>query len=173
MIMKIKLITIITLITIISTNSYGNIKEEIEYLETKKNKVNKVQEIEIPNLYKLTDKKSINLNKWNLVIFIQSTCQYCIKFDPIIKEVAGEIGIKTVVFSFDGLSDGNFEQVLPVNNEIVANFFRDLPVATPTTFLVNIDDLTTLPLSQGAMQKFEFENQIRKTFILSQSEEMK
>ena len=169
--MKKKMIAIITLMTIISTNCYGNIKEDIERLEIKKNKGDKIQvSTKLPNLYQLPNKKSIDLNEWNLVIFIQSTCQYCIKFDPIIKQVAQEMGIKTVVFSFDGLSDGNFEQVLPVTNEIVANFFRDLPVATPTTFLVNVNDLTTLPLSQGTMQKFENENQIKKTFILSKVE---
>jgi type-F conjugative transfer system pilin assembly thiol-disulfide isomerase TrbB len=170
--MKKIIMAIITIISVISTNCYGNIKEDIEHLEINKSK-GSTKIAEPPNLYELPNKKLINLNDWNLVIFIQSTCQYCIKFDPIIKKVAEELGIKTVVFSFDGLSDGNFEQVLPATNEVVANFFRDLPVATPTTFLVNVNDLTTLPLSQGSMNKIEFENQIKKTFILSQAEDVK
>lgn len=146
---------------IISTYCYADIKTEIEHLEIQKNNLNKREPL---NLYNLPNKNFVNLNEWNLVIFMQSTCKYCLEFDPVIKKVADELGIKTIVFSFDGLSDGHFENVLPVTNEIVANFFRDLPVATPTTFLVNVDDLTTLPLSQGAMTKTEFENRIKITF---------
>ncbi|MFQ1018098.1 type-F conjugative transfer system pilin assembly thiol-disulfide isomerase TrbB [Gilliamella sp. BG7] len=171
--MKKTIVIIITMILTVSSSCYGNIKADIERLEIAKNKENEAQTIKSPNFYKLPNGQSVNLNDWNLVIFIQSTCQYCIKFDPIIRQVADELGIKTVVFSFDGLSDGNFEQVLPATNEIVANFFRDLPVATPTTFLVNVNDLTTLPVSQGSMKKIEFENQIKKTFILSQVKDVK
>lgn len=152
----------ITSLLIIVTVSHADIRKEIEELEN--GKVNVSQQVE-KNNYLLPNGKSVDLNEWNIVIFIQSTCKYCKEFDPIIKEFANEKNIKTTVFSFDGLSDGNFDLVLPVSNEIVANFFRDLPVATPTVFLVNIDNLITLPVSQGSMTKVDFENQIKKTLM--------
>lgn len=152
----------ITSLLIIATVSHADIRKEIEELENEKGNVS--QQVE-KNNYILPNGKSVDLNQWNMVIFIQSTCKYCKEFDPIIQKFTNEKNIKTTVFSFDGLSDGNFELVLPVSNEIVATFFRDLPVATPTVFLVNIDNLTTLPVSQGSMTKVDFENQVKKTLM--------
>ena len=151
-----KIVILITSLLIFITVSHADIRKEIEKLESEKKIVS--QSIE-------QNDKFVDLNQWNMVIFIQSTCKYCKEFDPIIKQFTNENNIKTTVFSFDGLSDGNFDFVLPVSNEIVATFFRDLPVATPTVFLVNIDNLITLPVSQGTMTKVDFENQIKKTFM--------
>lgn len=151
---------------IFSSHIQANIKDEIAELE--KNKVNN-SNIEIktqqPVNYVLPNKTVINLNDWVLVVFIQSTCEYCKKFDPIIKKVTEKIKMNTFVFSFDGLSDGVFEQVIPVNNQVVSTFFRDIPVATPTTFLVNVNDLITAPISQGNITENDLINQLNKTFI--------
>ena len=155
---------LVTFLLIISTVCHGDIRKEIEEIEKGKVKEVVLQKAE-PNYYLLPNGQSIDLNEWNMVVFIQSTCKYCKEFDPIIKQFANEKNIKITVFSFDGLSDGNFDLVLPVSNEIVATFFRDLPVATPTVFLVHIDKLTTLPVSQGSMTKGDFENQIKKTLM--------
>lgn len=160
-----KIEIIITFLLTISAVCHSDIRKEIEELE--KGKINKqvvLSPVE-PNYYILSNGRRIDLNQWNMVVFMQSTCKYCKEFDPIIKQFTNEKNIKTTVFSFDGLSDGNFDLVLPVSNEIVATFFRDLPVATPTVFLVNVDDLTTFPVSQGSMTKIDFENQIQKTFM--------
>jgi len=67
------------------------------------------------------------------------------------------------VFSFDGMSDGAFDLVYPVNKSIVAAFYRDLPVATPTTFLVNIHTIVTAPVSQGKMAAPDFLSRINNT----------
>lgn len=155
---------LVTFLLIVSTVCHGDIRKEIEEIEKGKVKEFVSQKAE-PNYYLLPNGQSIDLNEWNMVVFIQSTCKYCKEFDPIIKQFANEKNIKITVFSFDGLSDGNFDLVLPVSNEIVATFFRDLPVATPTVFLVHIDNLTTLPVSQGSMTKGDFENQIKKTLM--------
>ena len=41
-------------------------------------------------------------------------------------------------------------QALPVPPDVMQTFFPNIPVATPTTFLVNVNTLEALPLLQGA-----------------------
>uniref|UniRef100_UPI001F4A5AD3 type-F conjugative transfer system pilin assembly thiol-disulfide isomerase TrbB n=1 Tax=Escherichia coli TaxID=562 RepID=UPI001F4A5AD3 len=41
-------------------------------------------------------------------------------------------------------------EALPVPPDVMQTFFPNIPVATPTTFLVNVNTLEALPLLQGA-----------------------
>ncbi|MEW8733918.1 type-F conjugative transfer system pilin assembly thiol-disulfide isomerase TrbB, partial [Klebsiella pneumoniae] len=43
-----------------------------------------------------------------------------------------------------------FPEALPVPPDVMQTFFPNIPVATPTTFLVNVNTLEALPLLQGA-----------------------
>lgn len=138
--------------------------EKSKYEETIKNEPE-------ANLLMLSNGGSVDLNQWLLVTFINSTCSHCQKFDPILKKVSDDMKINTFIFSFDGLGDSSFPNVYPVTDEIVASFYRDLPVATPTVFLVNINDLRAAAISQGEMPEIAFKNQIIKTFISLRDEE--
>ncbi len=46
--------------------------------------------------------------------------------------------------------DTAFPEALPVPPDVMQTFFPNIPVATPTTFLVNVNTLEALPLLQGA-----------------------
>jgi len=73
----------------------ANIKQEIASLE--KNKQQKTKNQTVPAInHTLPNGKRVNLNDWQLVVFMQSTCQYCREFDPIIKKNRGQSGIKNV-----------------------------------------------------------------------------
>ncbi|HAT7590252.1 TPA: type-F conjugative transfer system pilin assembly thiol-disulfide isomerase TrbB, partial [Citrobacter freundii] len=49
-----------------------------------------------------------------------------------------------------------FPDALPAPPEVMKTFFPNLPVATPTTFLVNVNTLEALPLLQGATDEQGF-----------------
>ena len=54
------------------------------------------------------------------------------------------------LYTLDGQGDTAFPEALPVPPDVMQTFFPNIPVATPTTFLVNVNTLEALPLLQGA-----------------------
>ena len=80
-----------------------------------------------PRWFRLSNGRQVNLADWKVVLFMQGHCPYCHQFDPVLKQLA-----------------------LPVPPDVMQTFFPNIPVATPTTFLVNVNTLEALPLLQGA-----------------------
>lgn len=97
----------------------------------------------------------INLHNWKVVVFLSSTCSFCHQYDPMIQEMANRIGISLLAYSLDGKGDQTFQYPLTPTPEVLARFFgHSIPIATPTTFLVNVNTLTTFPLLQGNQSSF-------------------
>jgi type-F conjugative transfer system pilin assembly thiol-disulfide isomerase TrbB len=102
----------------------------------------------------LTSGQRVNLNDWRVVVFMQSTCGYCHRFDPMLKAFSEESGLPVTAFSLDAKGDDAFPDALQATPEVMVQFFTPgMPVATPTTFLVNVHTLATYPLLQGAVDK--------------------
>lgn len=111
-----------------------------------------------PNLMTLTDGRRVNLNDYAVVVFMQRGCQYSAKFDPKLKVWADETGIKVYPYTLDGYGDTSFPVALiprkagpnePIAGEILTFFGNGLPIATPTTFMVNVNTNMAYPLYQG------------------------
>ncbi|WP_261643050.1 F-type conjugal transfer protein TrbB [Erwinia mallotivora] len=111
-----------------------------------------------PNMMTLSDGRQINLSDYAIVVFMQRGCQYSAKFDPVLKEWADETGIKVYPYTLDGYGDSAFPVALiprkatasePIAGEILTFFGNGLPIATPTTFMVNVNTNTAYPLYQG------------------------
>ena len=111
-----------------------------------------------PNLMTLTDGRRVNLNDYAVVVFMQRGCQYSAKFDPKLKAWADETGIKVYPYTLDGYGDTSFPVALiprkagpnePIAGEILTFFGNGLPIATPTTFMVNVNTNMAYPLYQG------------------------
>ncbi|NIG16237.1 F-type conjugal transfer protein TrbB [Pantoea sp. Cy-640] len=111
-----------------------------------------------PNLMPLTDGRRVNLNDYAVVVFMQRGCQYSAKFDPKLKAWADETGIKVYPYTLDGYGDTSFPVALiprkagpnePIAGEILTFFGNGLPIATPTTFMVNVNTNMAYPLYQG------------------------
>ncbi len=81
---------------------------------------------------------------------MQGHCPYCHQFDPVLKQLAQQYGFSVFSYTLDGQGDTAFPEALPVPPEVMQTFFPNIPVATPTTFLVNVNTLEALPLLQGA-----------------------
>jgi len=116
------------------------------------------------HMMRLTDGRGVNLNNYAIVVFMQRGCQYSAKFDPKLKQWSEEVGIKVYPYTLDGYGDSAFPVALiprkvganePIAGEILTFFGNGLPIATPTTFLVNVVDLLpdntipAYPLYQG------------------------
>lgn len=115
-------------------------------------------EVKTPHMMTLTDGRSVNLNNYAIVVFMQRGCQYSAKFDPQLKVWAEQAGIKVYPYTLDGYGDVSFPVALiprktgpnePIAGEILTFFGNGLPIATPTTFMVNVNTNTAYPLYQG------------------------
>ena len=110
-----------------------------------------------PVWYSLSDGRKVNLQDWKVVLFMQSTCQYCRQFAPVLKAFSQQTGLDVFPISLDGKGDAEFPDVLPATPDVMVEYFQSgLPVATPTTFLTNVNTMETWPLLQGAAGAGEF-----------------
>jgi type-F conjugative transfer system pilin assembly thiol-disulfide isomerase TrbB len=114
--------------------------------------------VKAPHMMTLTDGRQVNLNDYAIVVFMQRGCQYSAKFDPQLKAWAEQEGIKVYPYTLDGYGDTAFPVALiprktgpnePIAGEILTFFGNGLPIATPTTFMVNVHTNTAYPLYQG------------------------
>ena len=109
-----------------------------------------------PVWYRLSNGRQVNLADWKVVLFMQGQCPYCHKFDPVLKSLSQQVGFGVMAYTIDGQGDTAFPEALPAPPEVMKTFFPNLPVATPTTFLVNVNTLEALPLLQGATDEQSF-----------------
>ncbi|WP_407081304.1 type-F conjugative transfer system pilin assembly thiol-disulfide isomerase TrbB [Klebsiella oxytoca] len=103
-----------------------------------------------PRWFRLSNGRQVNLRDWKVVLFMQGKCPYCHKFDPVLKQLAGQHGFSVFPYTIDGQGDEAFPEALPVPPDVMQTFFPNIPVATPTTFLVNVHTLAAYPVLQGA-----------------------
>lgn len=111
-----------------------------------------------PRIMSLTDGRQVNLNDYAVVVFMQRSCKNSAEFDPKLKAWADEAGIRVYPYSLDGYGDTAFPVALiprkagpnePIAGEILTFFGNGLPIATPTTFMVNVNTNVAYPLFQG------------------------
>ncbi|EFR2206930.1 type-F conjugative transfer system pilin assembly thiol-disulfide isomerase TrbB [Salmonella enterica] len=114
-----------------------------------------------PAWYPLSDGRQANLQDWKVVLFMQSTCQYCRQFAPVLKSLSQQTGLSVFPVSLDGKGDAEFPDVLPATPDVMVEYFQSgVPVATPTTFLTNVNTMETWPLLQGAAGAGEFRRRL-------------
>ncbi|EBT2496033.1 type-F conjugative transfer system pilin assembly thiol-disulfide isomerase TrbB [Salmonella enterica] len=103
-----------------------------------------------PRWFRLSNGRLVNLADWKVVLFMQGHCPYCHQFDPVLKQLAQQYGFSVFPYTLDGQGDTAFPEALPAPPGVMQTFFPNIPLATPTTFLVNVNTLEALPLLQGA-----------------------
>lgn len=137
---------LLTPFTQASTNA--SVMDEIREMEKVKNRPEPHEEK--VRMLRLSDGQSVNTADWNVVLFMASDCSYCKRFDPVLKQVSEKTGVAVFPYSLNGEADATFPNAVPAPPAVVAAFFaQGLPVATPTTFLVNVNTMDTFPLLQG------------------------
>lgn len=128
--------------------------EKIQNKSAEKSRQKPVNVEKTARWFQLSDGRKVNLNNWTIVLFMQSTCSYCHQFDPILRQLSEESGLSVFAYSLDGQGDAAYPDALPVPPEVMVEYFQSgIPIATPTTFLTNINTNTAFPLLQGAADK--------------------
>lgn len=121
-----------------------------------------------PVWYSLSDGRKVDLQDWKVVLFMQSTCQYCRQFAPVLKAFSQQTGLDVFPISLDGKGDAEFPDVLPATPDVMVEYFQSgLPVATPTTFLTNVNTMETWPLLQGAAEAREFRSRLNEVLRMA------
>ena len=116
----------------------------------------------------LSDGRQVNLQDWKVVLFMQSTCPYCRQFAPVLKTLSQQTGLSVFPVSLDGRGDAEFPDVLPATPDVMVEYFQSgVPVATPTTFLTNVNTMETWPLLQGAAGAGEFRTRLDEVFRMA------
>lgn len=117
---------------------------------------------------RLSDGRTVNLADWIIVLFMQSTCQYSQKFDPVLKGFSDRTGLPVFPFSMNGKGDLTFPNVLPATPDVLVEYFLvGLPLATPTTFLTNVHTMETYPLLQQYADEMTFATRLDEIFRLA------
>lgn len=117
-----------------------------------------------PRWLRLSNGRQVDLRDWKVVLFMQGKCPYCHKFDPVLKQLAGQYGFSVFPYTIDGQGDEAFPEALPVPPDVMQTFFPNIPVATPTTFLVNVNTLAAYPVLQGATDAQGFMTRVDTVF---------
>ncbi|HBR0915080.1 TPA: type-F conjugative transfer system pilin assembly thiol-disulfide isomerase TrbB [Klebsiella pneumoniae] len=122
-----------------------------------------------PRWFRLSNGRQVDLRDWKVVLFMQGKCPYCHKFDPVLKQLAGQYGFSVFPYTIDGQGDEAFPEALPVPPEVMQTFFPNIPVATPTTFLVNVNTLAAYPVLQGATDAQGFMARVDTVFQMMEA----
>lgn len=86
-----------------------------------------------------------------------------------LKAFSQQTGLDVFPISLDGKGDAEFPDVLPATPDVMVEYFQSgLPVATPTTFLTNVNTMETWPLLQGAAETGEFRSRLDEVLRMAQ-----
>lgn len=115
--------------------------------------------------YTLSTGQRVDLSQWKVVLFMQGRCPFCHQFDPLLKNVSEQTGLSVFAYTIDGQGDSAYPEALPAPAEVMQTFFpAPMPIATPTTFLVNVNTLDAWPIMQGASDERGFLNRLDTVF---------
>ena len=64
----------------------------------------------------------MDLRDWKVVLFMQGHCPYCHKFDPVLKQLAGQYGFSVFSYTIDGQGDDAFPEALPAPPDVMQTF---------------------------------------------------
>lgn len=84
-----------------------------------------------PRWLRLSNGKQVDLRDWKVVLFMQGHCPYCHKFDPVLKQLAGQYGFSVFSYTIDGQGDDAFPEALPAPPDVMQTFFPEYPGGHP------------------------------------------
>lgn len=108
----------------------------------------------------LNEKIMANNDKYSLVFFMRSDCNYCKEFAPILKMVAEETGFHVLPVSLDGGGLGEFPDVV-VNEKLVKKAGIK---AVPAVYLLNPKNKKLQAVSHGFKGHSDFKDQFARAF---------
>ncbi|MFT4465104.1 MAG: type-F conjugative transfer system pilin assembly thiol-disulfide isomerase TrbB [Sodalis sp. (in: enterobacteria)] len=142
----------------------ASVRDDIEALYRPEGMRQPAPKAPLARWYRLSNGQQVDVTQWKVVLFMQGSCGYCQRFDPILKDIAQKTGLAVFPYTIDGQGDAAFPHALPAPPDVMRTFFPALPIATPTTFLVNVNTLAAWPLLQGAADEQGFLARLDRLF---------
>lgn len=131
--------------------------------------------VKIHHYNKLPDGTTVDFSDYAFVVFMQQHCPYSAKFDPKLKDLSDKTGLGVFAYTLDGGGDKSFPHpMIPTKvdsrealaGEIMTFFGNGLPIATPTTFLVNVNTNKAYPLYQGDTDEGEVMSRVASIIMV-------
>lgn len=121
-----------------------------------------------PVMWRLPDGNQVNLRNYKIVLFMQSGCQYCRQFDPLLKSLSEQMGLSVFAYTLDGRGDASFPDAIPAPSAVIQDLFSTMKPVTPAAFLVEVNTLRTLPLLYGMVDGQTLSQRVNEALILSE-----
>lgn len=121
-----------------------------------------------PVMWRLPDGNQVNLRNYKIVLFMQSGCQYCRQFDPLLKSLSEQMGLSVFAYTLDGRGDESFPDAIPAPSAVIQDLFSTMKPVTPAAFLVEVNTLRTLPLLYGMVDGQTLSQRVNEALILSE-----
>lgn len=121
-----------------------------------------------PVMWRLPDGSQVNLRNYKIVLFMQSGCQYCRQFDPLLKSLSEQMGLSVFAYTLDGRGDESFPDAIPAPPAVIQDLFSTMKPVTPAAFLVEVNTLRTLPLLYGMVDGQTLSQRVNEALILSE-----
>ena len=131
---------IIVVLLLITFNYLGFAHEKI--LTFTKNEVNMVQQLNF---------KSATKN-YTLVFFFAKMCSFCHKFIPVVEALQTDYNFELLTYSFESEAIGNLPEPKPINQNIINDYFKGIPIAFPLLAVQHKNGKINI-LSPGFTQK--------------------
>lgn len=159
----------------------ASVLDEIQRLEARKSVGNPASPVQptsagtspppakTPVMWRLPDGSQVNLRNYKIVLFMQSGCQYCNQFDPLLKSLSEQMGLSVFAYTLDGRGDASFPDAIPAPPAVIQDLFSTMKPVTPAAFLVEVNTLRTLPLLYGMVDGQTLSQRVNEALILSES----
>lgn len=119
-------------------------------------------------MWRLPDGSQVNLRNYKIVLFMQSGCQYCRQFDPLLKSLSEQMGLSVFAYTLDGRGDESFPDAIPAPSAVIQDLFSTMKPVTPAAFLVEVNTLRTLPLLYGMVDGQALSQRVNEALMLSE-----
>ena len=104
-------------------------------------------------------------DRYQLVLFYMQHCSHCQRFDPILRQVADQGGLSVFAYTLDGGTLPSFPNAVPAPPSVIHTFFQQgIPIATPTLFMVNVNTLKSVLISQGEVGEGQLNARLHQFF---------
>ena len=95
---------------------------------------------------------------YEFIFFYRSSCPYCRKFEPILKQYSIDAAIPVKAFTFDGVVLPSFPNSVVVDKTVISEYFsffssfnEGTTIAVPALFIMNTANLHVFPVSSGEL----------------------
>lgn len=145
-----KLCLKVVLFMLFGLNAHGQVPNDLQFL------------LPVPEAQKIVSKPaSAFFQAHRLLFFYASTCPYCQRFAPVLKNWALSHQALVQAFSFDEEPLPGFKNT-PLTNELVKAAFQDQSIKYPALFILNDKTRTLYPVAIGALDSAELTIRMQK-----------